>query len=314
MRAVHVRSPGDSPELGELPTPDVRAGTVLVRVLAASLNPIDSIISRGLLTQSMAHEYPVVLGRDASGVVEAVGEGVTGIRVGAEVFGHVPLAPPIGPGTLADFVALPVQAVARKPAELSHLAAAALPLSGTAAIEAVDAAEPAPGQVILVNGASGGVGSFVVQLLAARGVQVIATGSADDVDRLLRLGAAEVIDFGTGPIAEQVLTLRSAGVDALVNLFGMTIDQVPLAAVRRGGIVATTTSAPKADMIARDDVRLASVFARPRTDLLDRLAREAADGTLHVEIEAVVPLTEALSRLSTIAAGGAHGKVVVELG
>jgi NADPH:quinone reductase-like Zn-dependent oxidoreductase len=313
MRAIHVSTDGQAPTLGELPEPEVVAGTVLIRVMAAGLNPIDAIIARGLLTNMLPHEYPLVLGRDASGIVEAVGHDVSGIHVGDHVFGHVPLTAPIRLGTLADFAVLPADTVAKKPVLLDHLVAAALPLSGAAAVSVVEAVGPVAGQTILVNGASGGVGSFVVQMLVARGGEVIGTGSASDVERLLRLGVANVVDFTLGPIAEQVRDVQPTGVDSLVNLFGMSVDQVPLSAVRQGGIVVTTTSAPKADSIEASGLRVEFIHARPQTDVLDSLARGASDGTLSVEVEATVPLTEAIEWLSTIAAGGAHGKIVVDL-
>src|SRR4051812_34609346 len=98
MRAVHVPAAGVQPELGDLPIPEVTSGTVLVRVKAAALNPVDNAIAAGMLAAMMPHEYPLVLGRDAAGVVEAVGEGVDHVAVGDEVLGHVLLAPPLQAG------------------------------------------------------------------------------------------------------------------------------------------------------------------------------------------------------------------------
>jgi NADPH:quinone reductase-like Zn-dependent oxidoreductase len=195
---------GQQPQLAELPTPTVTEGTVLIRVKAAGLNPIDNGIAAGVIAEMMPHHYPLVLGRDSAGVVEAVGEDVDHVQVGDEVFGHVLLAPPIQAGTLGEYALLPAARVATKPAKLDFVSAAALPLSGTAASTAVDAIDPQPGQTVLVNGASGGVGSYAVQLLAARGVTVVATGTADDTDRLRSLGASTVIDYTAGPVAEQV--------------------------------------------------------------------------------------------------------------
>ena len=116
MRALHVPSPGQPPRLGELPVPEVAEGTVLVRVKAAGLNPIDNLIAAGMLTGLLPHEYPLVLGRDAAGVVEAVGVGVDHVKVGDEVLGHILMAPPIRHGTLAEYALLPAAAVVRQPA------------------------------------------------------------------------------------------------------------------------------------------------------------------------------------------------------
>ena len=107
MRAVHVPAAGEQPQLGELPQPTVTEGTVLIRVKAAGLNPIDNAIAAGMFAGNLPHEYPLVLGRDAAGVVEAVGAGVDHVAVGDEVIGHVLLAPPISAGTLAEYAVLP---------------------------------------------------------------------------------------------------------------------------------------------------------------------------------------------------------------
>ena len=203
-----------------------------------------------MLAEMMPHEYPVVLGRDAAGVVEAVGAGVDHVAVGDEVIGHVLLAPPIQAGTLAEYALLPAAAVAAKPAGLDFVTAAALPLAGAAAVAAVDAIDPRPGQTVLVNGASGGVGSYAIQLLAARGVTVVATGTAEDADRLTGLGAATVIDYTAGPVAEQVRAAYPDGVDALIDLAAYTPDAPPLDAVRKGGRVAASTGAADEQTLA----------------------------------------------------------------
>jgi NADPH:quinone reductase-like Zn-dependent oxidoreductase len=182
MRALHVPAAGDQPRLSDLPVPTPGEGQVLVRVKAAGLNPFDNAVANGMMAAMMPHEYPVVIGRDAAGIVEAVGHGVTEVAAGDEVFGHVLLAPPIHAGTLADYAVLPAAAVSAKPAGLDFVTAAAIPLAGGAAVAVIDAIEAEPGQTVLVNGASGGVGSFVVQLLSARGITVVATGMDQDTE------------------------------------------------------------------------------------------------------------------------------------
>ena len=314
MKAVHVPAPGQPPRLGELPIPEVAAGTVLVRVKAAGLNPIDNGIASGMLAQMLPHEYPLVLGRDAAGVVEAVGAGVDHVTVGDEVFGHVLLAPPIRHGTLAEYALLPAAAVVAKPAGLDFVTAAALPLAGAAAAAAVDAIGLQPGQVVLVNGASGGVGSYAVQLLAARGATVIATGTAADRDRLIGLGAGTVIDRTAGSVVKQVRAAYPDGVDALVNLAGSSAADVPLAAVRTGGAVATTTMAPDAAALTAAGLTGGGIMAMPVRETTGPLAEQAAAGILQVDVATVLPLDQALEGLATIAAGHARGKIVVTIG
>jgi NADPH:quinone reductase-like Zn-dependent oxidoreductase len=203
MRALNVPAAGHQPEVSELPVPAATEGTVLIKVMAASLNAIDVVLAGGMAAGRMAHHYPLVVGRDAAGVVAAVGEGVDHIQVGDEVFGHILLAPPIQAGTVAEFAVLPAAAVAHKPAGIDFSTAAALPLAGATAVAAIDAIAPESGQTVLVIGAGGGVGTYGVQLLAARGVTVVATAAPTDVDRLRNLGATTVVDYTAGNLTAQ---------------------------------------------------------------------------------------------------------------
>lgn len=314
MRALHVPAAGAQPQLSELPTPSASEGTVLVRVKAAGLNPVDNGIASGMMSEMIPHEYPLVLGRDAAGVVEAVGEGVEGISEGDEILGHVLLAPPIQAGTLAEYVVLPAAAVAPKPQGLDFVTAAAIPLSGAAAAQSIDAIDPQAGQTVLVNGAGGGVGSFALQLLAARGVTVIATGTPDSAQRLRELGASTVIDRTAGPVVEQVRAAHPDGVDALINLApGYNPQEVPAGAVRRGGKMASTSAMPDEQTLAAADVTGSQIMATAVREVTGPLAEQAAAGKLKVTVDSVVPLEQAAEALGTIAAGKANGKIVVDL-
>jgi NADPH:quinone reductase-like Zn-dependent oxidoreductase len=167
---------------------------------------------------------------------------------------------------------------------------------------------------VLVNGASGGVGSYAVQLLRQRGATVVATGTAADADRLRGLGAATVVDFTAGPVAEQVRAAYADGVDALVNLAGFTADDVPLAAVRAGGRVSTTTGAPDVDALTARGLTGSGVMASPTSEVTGPLVEQAAAGTLEVQVDTVLPFERAAEGLATLAAGQAHGKIVVTIG
>jgi len=127
MRSLHVLTAGKRPRLSELPVPEPGEGQVLIRVKAAGLNAIDNGIAAGMMAEMMEHAYPLVLGRDAAGVVKATGPGVTGFAVGEEVFGHVLMTPPIQAGTIAEYALLPAAGTAGKPAALDWVTAAALP-------------------------------------------------------------------------------------------------------------------------------------------------------------------------------------------
>lgn len=314
MRALHVPAAGEQAQLSELPTPEVAAGTVLIRVKAAGLNALDNALAAGMMAGMFAHEYPLVLGRDAAGVVEAVGAGVEHVKAGDEVFGHVRLIPPIQLGTLAEYALLPAETVVLKPAGLTFTQAAALPLAASAASAAIDAIDPQAGQVVLVNGATGGVGSYAVQLLKARGATVVATGTAADVDRLKKLGADKVVDYTAGSVAEQVRGAYPDGADALLNFAGYSAEQIPLAGIAKGGKVATTTQAPDDDSAAAAGLTVTNVFALPLAQTTAPLAAQAAAGDLVIDVHTVLPFDQAADGLATLASGNARGKIVVTIG
>ncbi|WP_045877013.1 NADP-dependent oxidoreductase [Pseudofrankia sp. DC12] len=315
MRALNVPAAGEQPRLSDLPVPEATEDTVLVRVKAAGLNALDNALAAGVMAEMLPHLYPLVLGRDAAGIVEAVGAGVDHVAVGDEVIGHMLLAPPIQAGTLAEYALLPAAAVTRKPAGLSFTTAAALPLAAAAAKAAVDAVEPEQGQTVLVVGAGGGVGSYAVQLLAASGVTVVATGTAADAGRLITLGAATVVDYTAGPIAEQVHAAYPDGVDALIDLVAYTAEGAPLGAVRKGGKVASTLGAAADEQaLAAGGLTGTSVMAAPLREVVAELAERAAAGTLKVDVTTVLPLEKATDGLATLASGTARGKIVVEIG
>ncbi len=313
MRALSLRASGEQPALAELPVPTPGAGEVLLRVRAAALNPLDNHIVAGALEQMFEHRYPLVVGRDASGVVEAVGADVDDVAVGEEVLGHVLFEPPFQAGTVAEYAVVPARTVVPKPADLDHVTAAALPLAGGAARMVVDSIAPQPGQVVLVNGASGGVGRYAVQLLSRLGVTVVATAAPADADRLRELGADETVDYTAGSVAEQVRATRPDGVDALINLAGYTLGEVPLDAVRPGGVVVTTTQVPDADTLAARQLTGGGIIASPTRDVIAPLAAQAAEGELHVDVHRVLPLDQAADGLAELAAGRARGKIVVDL-
>ncbi len=314
MRALHVPAAGAEPQLGDIPTPTATEGTVLVRVKAAGLNPVDNGIAAGVMAGMMPHEYPLVLGRDAAGIVEALGSGVDGIAVGDEVVGHVLLAPPIQAGTIAEYAVFPAATVVAKPAGLDFETAAAIPLAGASAAQAVEAVDPQPGQTVLVNGGSGGVGSYAVQLLAARGVTVVATGRKESADRLRALGASAVIDHTSGDVAEQVRAAYPDGVDALVNVAtGFDPTAVPVGAVRRGGKLASTTAVPDDDTLAAAGVTATSVMGTPLRKVVGPLLEQAAAGTLQISVAEVLPFDQAAAGLAKLAAGNTNGKLVVKV-
>jgi NADPH:quinone reductase len=203
-----------------LPAPEPEEGEVLVRVRASSVNGFDVSVANGRLKGMIEHRFPVVLGRDFAGTVEAAGPGVQSPRPGDIVFGVVTKTT-LGDGAFGEYVTAPVAYTARVPAGLDLAVAGALGLADTAALAAVDAVAPLPGQTVLISGATGGVGAFTVQLAAASGAYVISTARpGEDDDAFLRdLGIHAIVDY-TGDVPAVVTALRPAGIHAVVHLAG----------------------------------------------------------------------------------------------
>jgi NADPH:quinone reductase-like Zn-dependent oxidoreductase len=313
MRALTVLEAAAQPVVADIPAPEAGPGTVLVKLKAASLNAVDAAIASGMLAGMMPHEYPVVIGRDAAGIVEAIGEGVEGVAVGDAVIGAIAFAAPIQAGTIAEYAVFPVEVTTPKPAGLSFEAAASLPIAGATAVAAVDAVSPEPGDVVLVTGAAGGVGSFVVQLLAQRGATVLATGRTTDAERLTGLGAAQVLDYTTGSLVDQVLATYPNGVDALVDLAGHSPEELPLDAVRKGGRVSSPNRAAQGEAVESRGLTGFNVGANPVREVVGPLAVAAAAGTLKVDVSTVLSLDNAASGLQIFGAGHSRGKTVIHI-
>ena len=308
MRAIAVDDFGATPALRELPEPEPGPGEVLVRVQASSINGFDLAVAGGRLKGLMEHRFPVVLGKDFAGTVEAVGEGVTGFTAGQQVFGVV-MKPELGDGAFGQYVAVGEGFVTRIPAGLDLAVAGALGLTGTAAVTSVDAVNPAAGETVLVAGATGGVGAHAVQLAAARGAEVVATARPGEEAELVRaLGAAHTVDY-TGDVPAAVRSLRPDGVHAVVHLAGDGLQLAELL-VPGGRIASTLGLGP--DQLADRDVTATAVMAAPRAAILDRLAADVVAGRLRVPVTRTYGLAEVPQALGDFAAG-ALGKFAVAI-
>ena len=316
MKAFALTSLEGPAGLVDLPDPDVPAGYVRIRVKAASVNGFDVYQASGGLTGMMEHELPTIVGRDFAGVVDAVGDGRTDVAVGDEVLGFIQSIVPLHVGTYAELVAEgPRLVIARKPASLSFEVAAAIPLAGATALNALDALDPKAGDTVLVSGATGGVGSFAVQLAVARGATVIATARDGDEAAFVRsLGAADTIDYAAGDVAEAIHARFADGINSLIDTVNRDDAFGRLAAlVHAGGRIATTLGAADVESLAGRGVRATNIFGDPTPDNLAALAGQVADGSLTVELQRTFPLAEAPAALAAFSAG-TLGKIVLVVG
>jgi NADPH:quinone reductase-like Zn-dependent oxidoreductase len=312
VRAVVIPGFGEEPALVELPAPEPGPGDVLVRVHAAGMNPFDWKVAEGALKGVVEHRFPVVMGSDGAGVVEAVGSGVTRFRPGDRVYGQF-MKVAQGVGSYAELTVAPAEGkLALVPDGLPLTVAAALPTASVTAYQAIEAAGLEPGRTILVNGASGGVGQSAVQFAAARGARVLATAPTDLADHLRDLGADEVVDFTRGATADQVGAAHPDGIDAVLDLVSTAGQADPLVALLRpGGVIISTNGALDPDALAARGLRGVNFFSNATPEVLATIADFAASGRLRVAIDAEVALADAPAAVARARAGHARGKTVI---
>jgi NADPH:quinone reductase len=309
MRAFATADYGVTPALHNIAVPEPGPGELRVRVHAASINGFDQSVAGGYLKGMMEHRFPVVLGKDFAGTVDALGDGVTEFAVGDRVFGVV-MKPFLGDGSLGEYVTVPVAVgVAALADAIGFVDAAALGLAGAAALAAIDAAQITPNQVVLIVGATGGVGSQTVQLATKAGAHVIATAHTEvEREHVRAMGAAEVVDYA-GDIAANVLAAHPGGVDTVVHLVGD--PTVLVAAVKPGGrFVSSMIGSP--DQIPAENITVVPIRANPSPAVLGQVATNQEQGTTRVVIQRTYSLDQAAVALDDFG-NGTLGKLVVVL-
>ncbi|MCC6658716.1 MAG: NADP-dependent oxidoreductase [Rhodocyclaceae bacterium] len=317
-------------ELGELPAPQAGPGELLVAVHAASVNPVDFKIRDGLLKMIVPFRFPLILGNDLSGVVQAVGAGVTRFRPGDAVFARLDKQ---RIGAFAEFAVVAEADAAAKPANLSHVEAAAVPLAGLTAWQALfEIGGLKAGQKVLIHGGSGGVGSFAIQLARHAGATVATTVGARNADLARSLGADIVIDYKTQRFEDVV-----SDQDLVFDTQAGDIQHRSFAVLKRGGVLVSIAGKPDGrlvrqwglnpllgvllDFLSRKTLRLAKrhgvryeyLFMRPSGAQLERIGRLLSEGSVKTIIDKVFPLEQVRDALAYSEAGHATGKVVVEV-
>ena len=306
MRAIAMTDFHATPAMTELDVPEPAEGEIRVRVRAASVNGFDLSVAAGRTKDYMEHRFPLVLGKDFAGEVDAVGAGMTGYAVGDRVFGVV-TKPYLGDGSFAEYVTVPTAVgVAKLPEGVPYTDAAALGLAGAAAHGILDGAQLQPGQTVLVVGATGGVGTQVVQLAAIAGATVLATAHTDEERELVtRLGANTTVDH-TADLLAQVREIAPTGVDVVVHLAG---ELSIVEAVRDGGRFVSTLITSD-EQVPIDTAVVVPIYANPTPDVLDLCAASHASGDTTVAVQHVYPLEQALDAFGQFA-NGALGKIVI---
>jgi NADPH:quinone reductase len=273
MRAITVSEYGAGPAVTELPRPQPGPGQMLIAIQAAGMNPMDMQIADGRWKDRMPATFPMVLGADLAGAVEGAGPGAIRFAHGDAVFGQL-LIPPLGSaGTYAEYVAVSEDApLARVPAGLDPVTAAALPTAGGTATAIAESLAPLDGKTVLIVGAAGGVGSFLTQLAANAGANVDASAPLAEAGRMKGYGAAETIDRAT-PLPDAIARAHPDGIDVLIDLASDPGQFAALARhVRPGGTAITTRYVADREALAAAGVTGVNFQLHVTVSLLDRLA------------------------------------------
>jgi NADPH:quinone reductase-like Zn-dependent oxidoreductase len=308
MKAAYFEEFGgpDVLRYGDLADPVAGAGEVLVDVHAASINAADWKFRAGSYPRHAAAKPPFIPGRDFSGVVAAVGQGVTDLKVGDAVFGVLNAG---REGTYCEKLAISASIIAKKPDALSHVNAAALALTGLTAMDSVDGTlKLKRGETILIQGGAGGVAGFAIQFAKHIGAHVITTTSAANRDYVKSLGADEIIDYNA-----QDFTKVVSGVDAVFDTVGGDVAQKSFAVLKPGGRAAFIASGMEAPKSPRSDVTsLRPPVARARAPL-ERIAKLFLDGAIRPPEVKLYPLAQAAEAHRLSQSRHFRGKLILQI-
>ncbi|MDF2435240.1 MAG: hypothetical protein JWP44_4871 [Mucilaginibacter sp.] len=305
MKAVRMHAFG-GPEVlvyEDVPRPKSGADEILVRVHAAGVNPIDWKIREGAFREGV--RLPLIPGKDIAGMVERIGSTVSGFAVGDAIYAF---AASRG-GGYAEYAVINTGEAAHKPGSLDCVQAAAVPLAATTAWQALfDTGGLSPGQTVLIHGASGGVGGFAVQFAKVRGAHVLATAAADHLEYVKGLGADEVVDYQAVRFEKIV-----KGVDMVLDTIGGDTQQRSWQVLKPDGILVSTVGLSSPETGTASGVRSASVTARPNAAQLAEIGRLIDAGQVKVNLQTVLPLTEAHQAQALIQCGHSQGKIVLQV-
>ena len=290
----------------DVPRPEPKEDQILVRVIAAGVNPVDGMIRSGMFAKYEKAVFPAILGADIAGVVEKVGSKITKFKAGDPVFAYASLKTS---GGYAEYALTTEHEVAPKPKSLTYVEAAAVPVVALTAWQAlIDTAKLSAGQTVLIHGGSGGVGTFSIQIAKARGAKVIATASTANQDLLKELGADTAIDYTKQKfedIAQHVdVVLDSVGKDTLARSYGV---------VKKGGYIVSLVARIDQAELDEHGIHGASLSVEPNSDELTEIGRLIDEKKIKVIVSQTFSLPEAAKAQEQVATGHTRGKIVLKI-
>ncbi len=305
MKAARITGYDAAPTVQDIPLPRIGADQVLVRVQAASLNPLDVKLQQGVMHSFFPLSFPYTLGTDLAGTVERVGADVAGWNAGDKVVARLD---PTSGGAMADYAVVPASYLVKAPDSVPLAAAAGLPTAaGTAWQAIVEIAQVQPRQSVLVHAGAGGVGSFAIQFARAAGARVIATASGDGIEIARGLGADRVIDYR----AENFWQIVS-DMDLVLDTIGGETQQHSFGVLRSGGRLLATASPPDEALTNAHHVAATFVFHSSDADRLRKVV-DSVDAGTRILIDRTVALPTLNEAFAHQASGHARGKIILTM-
>ena len=288
----------------DAPRPEPKEDQILVKVIAAGVNPVDGMIRSGMFAKDKTLSSPIILGGDISGVVEKTGNKITKLKAGDPIFAYLSLK---NNGGYAEYAVANEKEAAVKPQAISYVEAAAVPIVALTAWQAlIDSAKLSAGQSVLIHGGSGGVGTFAIQIAKARGAKVFATASTANQDLLKEMGADVAIDYTKQKfedVAKDVdVVLDSVGKDTLQRSYGI---------VKKGGFIATLVARLDQAELDKHGIRGESIDVRPNADELAEIGKLIDAKKIKVIVSQTFPLADAVKAEQQADTGHTRGKIVL---
>jgi NADPH:quinone reductase-like Zn-dependent oxidoreductase len=307
MRAdrIHAFGGPDVLSIDDVPVPEPKDTEMLVRVVAASVNPVDYKIRSGHYPPVQPNDLPKILGRDVAGTVERIGKAVTAFRPGDEIYAMLGR----DAGGYADYTTVTEKEAARKPQTLDFVQAAAVPLAALTAWQGLfDHGALRRHQRVLIHGGAGGVGHFAVQFAKLHGAWVATTVSADDMQLARQLGADRPIDYKSEKFEDAV-----NDIDLVLDLIGGETQKRSWKVLKDGGVFISSLQLPDQDEAERRKIRAANYMAHPSADELTEIGRLIDLGDVRVVINAVYPLEDVAKAHEHMEHDHIQGKVVLKV-
>lgn len=315
MQAIIIEKFGelDQVKLGDIPTPEPQPNEVQIQATYAAINPVDWKITAGLLRERMPYEFPITLGWDVAGIITKIGQQVSQFKIGDEVFAYARKTK-IKDGTLAEYICLDANNVALKSRKLSFDAAAAIPLTGLTAWQALfEAAKLKANETILIHAGAGGVGSMAIQFAKHHGAKVFTTASAQKHAYVKQLGADVAIDYKQEDFVTKIKSLAPKGIDVVFDTLGGAIQEASLNVLKPGGRIVSIVHQVPADIAEKHAVKPSYIFVHPDGAQLKSIADLLDTGKIIPPLTQEYPLAKAREALAELKCGHITGKIVIKV-